>query len=449
MAQLFEPSPNPAPNPAGFANAAVSAFNDYQTRKEAQQTAAYKAQQQGLKDAFETELKMREKGYTLVPKDSSGLVRRGSLDPNQIVMDPQGRAWTPTQTAAKPDATPQQTYSDTSSLLEKGATPLNYTPADPAAEHAVSPPGGGGQYYRLRTPDESLASKLDTEAAHQAPTVDTEHFNVPVSINHAKGTVTPLQLPEGVTHNEKPDKPGKYTYNHFTDDNGKLTITRIGPDDATPEMWDGKKWAPVPAAAAIGPKRRDPDEPTPDQKAKDAERRQAIADKFSQKHETLQQQEQEQWALKQQFYDAAHPVDDDGKPVVASDKSPVFVEDPRTKGRTIRFTPQVQKQFQILQDQAEKKAVELQGQAKGIRQRFGWGEFGPGAGASAERGSQAASAGPTAAAPNTAQKQAGQQAPAKSKGQLTDKAVVASYVQKAGGNTDKARQLAKADGWVW
>jgi hypothetical protein len=57
----------------------------------------------------------------------------------------------------------------------------------------------------------------------------------------------------------KPEKPDKYTYNHFTDDRGAVSVTRIGPDDSPPEKWDGKKWAPLEASEAIGPKRRDPD----------------------------------------------------------------------------------------------------------------------------------------------------------------------------------------------
>jgi hypothetical protein len=62
-----------------------------------------------------------------------------------------------------------------------------------------------------------------------------------------------FQLPE------KAAKPDKYTYNHFTDDRGAVSVTRIGPDDSIPEKWDGKKWVPLEASEAIGPKRRDPD----------------------------------------------------------------------------------------------------------------------------------------------------------------------------------------------
>jgi hypothetical protein len=58
----------------------------------------------------------------------------------------------------------------------------------------------------------------------------------------------------------KADKPPKYTVNHYVNDAGALTLTRIGAgDDATPEKWDGKNWVPLGAGEAIGPKKRDPD----------------------------------------------------------------------------------------------------------------------------------------------------------------------------------------------
>jgi hypothetical protein len=63
----------------------------------------------------------------------------------------------------------------------------------------------------------------------------------------------------GIAFRGKPDKPDKYTYNHFTNDAGAVSVTRIGPDDATPEIWKGGKWTALGDAEAIGPKRRDPD----------------------------------------------------------------------------------------------------------------------------------------------------------------------------------------------
>lgn len=463
-------------------SAAAQVLDALQSAAAAGQRQQAQQQQQMLKDQFDTELKLRDKGYTPYLRtsgvDASGLKRRDAqqVDPGRVMQDQFGRKWVQ---PLKPDATPQQTFADTRGLLENGARPVDAQGNVPQDQqipryrqdamtapdgstifsptltdtgrfgiNAAPPPGttvtpvGSQQAYFIPGEEEKagLKARLDAQAAAAkpgTPTVDTEHFSVPVSIDHKTGKVTALQLPEGVTHNDKPEQPEKYAYGHFQNNEGRVTVTRTS--DAGAEMWNGKKWVSMPAGAAIGERHRDPNEATGGQSGVQGRFDQKEVDQAISSHETLQNQEQQQWDLKQQYADAAGAV----KAAEAGD----VIVDPKT-GREVAINeknkPAWEKIYSDRAKDAENKALGYQKRAKGIRQRFGWGEFGQG-------GSQQAAtptggrgnAGTPAATPAGGRGGQGNPAPRK----LTDASVAAQYLQKAAGNKDKARQLAKADGW--
>ncbi len=102
-------------------------------------------------------------------------------------------------------------------------------------------------------------------------------------------------------------------------------------------------------------------------------------DSWSKKHEDLQQKEQDQWKLAGEYGDTlSAPKDSD-------------VVDPATK-KTVTADDPHRAYFQKQYDAARTKAVQLQTQAKGIRQRFGWGEFAPQQGTGAAPAQQPQSA---------------------------------------------------------
>jgi hypothetical protein len=229
--------------------AAAEALSAVQRLREAA-SQQQKLQQQQIQQQFNDELNMRKAGYTpylqTTGQQPSGLKTRDSqqVDPSRVITDPFGRKWVAPDT--KPAATPQQTYSDTSSLFKEGALPVSpqgtvHTdtdiprfsmsptgPADasnlqstgqsglnvpvPDQSRVVTPPGSSQSFYRP-TEGETLQEKLRAESRKQeithpgADDIDTKSFNVPVHINKSTGKVTALDLPAGVTAAEKKEKP--------------------------------------------------------------------------------------------------------------------------------------------------------------------------------------------------------------------------------------------------
>lgn len=306
------PSGNPAPNPLGFAEAASGAYGN--ALYLAQRLRAAAAQQQQLQQAraqkqFSDELELRKAGYVpflqTTGQDPSGLKRRDTApgtDPSTLITDPYGHKWVkaaPMLTPAQQQTAAHENSDDLMRALEHGGQPVSpqgtvfqngdiprYSmPATgPANESNLVATGGAGvnvppphpelvhpigsQKIYMPSEGEKLQSRLRAEAKQaeirngekdSTPSIDTEHFSTPVSINHRTGEVRPLKLPAGVTHKDKPDKPEKYTYGRETDDNGRVTVTRIGEDGA--EKWNGKSWVPMGAGEQIGPRRKDPDAP--------------------------------------------------------------------------------------------------------------------------------------------------------------------------------------------
>ena len=71
----------------------------------------------------------------------------------------------------------------------------------------------------------------------------------------------PVEFPEGYSAG-KPDKPAKYTYEHFLDNAGRIThIRHTDAEDDIPQILKGQKWVPEQGGEAVGPTRKDPNAP--------------------------------------------------------------------------------------------------------------------------------------------------------------------------------------------
>jgi len=300
------PQPMSTANP--YASAAAGAGGGAMQLATALRSAA--AQQQQLQAQREKEAKaaalaqwageegLRKAGYTPYdPPEANGrpTLQRSNLpdalvDQSRITgPDPwSGKRWV--MPAATPDATPQQTFSDTQSVLDKGGRAIS--PEGNVQQHSdvpryrmdaqgnmtdtgmfgingpvedqgrVQTPPGSSQSYYMPTQGELETEKARVANANKPgpePTLDTEHFNVPVSIDHKAGAVTALKLPEGVTHN---DKPSKYTYARGVDGKGNVYATRTS-DESGIERWSGKShaWVPLEDENRLEPPKKDPTAP--------------------------------------------------------------------------------------------------------------------------------------------------------------------------------------------
>ncbi|HXR40489.1 MAG TPA: hypothetical protein VN776_15415, partial [Terracidiphilus sp.] len=267
-------------------------------------------------------------------------------------------------------------------------------------EGRVVHPGGGQQGLYMPTPDESLASKLKTEAANKPPKeprtrVDTESFSQPVLIDEESGDVKPLKIPEGITHTGKPSAGHGYQFSYHTDDEGNVHVLRGDPDSG--EVTEVK------TVKGAGGKKKDPDAPA---KPSAAQLR-LITEK---KATGLKQAEQSYGKLMTDMGGAMSP--EDKQAAVAS----------LTKAK------------QAAQDEYEQSLSAL-----GLPvQHFDFGSQAEPQATDAGGGNRVGRGGLITSAP--AKK-------ASAKGKLTDTNVAQQYLQKAGGDKAKARQLAKADGW--
>lgn len=274
----FAIAPNPAPNPAGFAQSAEGAYSAGLQFATALRTAAAQQQQhnqQSLKDQFETELKLRKDGYSplmqTTGQDPSGLKRRDTnpaADQNNVITDHFGRKWV--APPPKPDATPQQSYTDLSTALREGAQPVQggtvmapggaqqeqdaqaslpsaHVPV-PDPSRVVTPPGSGRSLY-IPTGEEKAATTLQEQLRAQAAkgeNLDTFHTT------DADGNVSLFAVNKKTGKGEQTGTfPGaakgaaekNYRYDRSTDEQGNLHLTRVT-DSGIPEAWNGaaKKW---------------------------------------------------------------------------------------------------------------------------------------------------------------------------------------------------------------
>jgi len=153
----------------------------------------------------------------------------------------------------------------------------------PPAGRTVTPPGSSQSLY-MPTDQQTLTDKLRTEAAGKEPTrhIDATAFSAPLLINPATGQATEIKLPEGVTRNEKAEKPEPYSYQYKDDNEGRVTVIRQKKTaDSVPEAWGGpaKGWQPHDPTAQIGPQRKDPNAPPAERKATAAQLRAVVSKK--------------------------------------------------------------------------------------------------------------------------------------------------------------------------
>lgn len=342
------PFSNPAPNPSGFIEAGVNAANAAARYKQGLQAAMYQQvqyDQEQEQKRFEAELKLRQDGY--VPADQiqqtdSGLKQRSAAPdatPQNTLTDPWNRRWYKPSTPQKGgELTLDQALTkggervDENGNIPGSAAPLS-TPDAEGNWQNTDLPGTplrpdqnrvfdtqGGQKFYIPTEQDNLQSKLSTEAANREPRkpeINTKDFSAPVMIDE-KGNATEIQLPAGVTRNEKSDKPEKFTYNHYTDDSGRVNITRIG-EDGTPQKWDGKQWATLGAGEQLGPKRKDPDAAADSRKSAADQKR---IDAQQKSIEALQTKEQAQHELRRAYGQALSTPD--GQTVVDPDSKKGF-----------------------------------------------------------------------------------------------------------------------------
>ncbi len=434
---------------AGEIAAAIMRIRDEaQRQQQTQQAQGAKDRQATLKDQFETELKMRKDGYTPyspqrpLPDNSQGqptLMQGGGpdvnpngrpadVDPSQLVTDHFGRQWI--APPVKPEATPQQGYTDLHTALNEGAQPV-YPRVQVGEDGSETPTGrygpnvsdqsrvqqvpGTGQSIYTPTSDELAATKLEQQQRADAA---------------------------------KPDKAEKYTYNHFTGDDGKVNVTRIGAD-GVPQLWNGKDWGTLAAGAQLGPKRKDPDAMTPAQveadkdrhearetaaevrRQKDQDRQDALSDKNDAAIEKLQGQ-----ADKLDTQSAGHRQRATAYQGRISVPNGELTSDPEGKS-DVRVKMDAGLRTRMAQQfmDAKGKADAIDKQAATLKEQI------------AERKQKFAPAQPAAAAPAAAPVAPAKPAQTQSRGQLTDPAIAADYMRRAGGNKDVARKLAKADRW--
>jgi hypothetical protein len=184
---LFQPASNPAPNPAGFAQAAGSIFDTLQQAAAAayrqQQQLQQKQRAQGLadqlkdaaaRDAFATT--WLHKGWTmqeqkegadgrpsLMQRDSGGPPAGGASS----YTDRWGRTFYPP--AAKPDATPQQSFTDLWTALHEGYQQLDEN--GNVTRYPTTP--------RYRMDENGALTDTGMFGAHVAPPEDWQRLQVP------------------------------------------------------------------------------------------------------------------------------------------------------------------------------------------------------------------------------------------------------------------------------
>lgn len=275
----------------GHSGAAGSIVNAMRAAAAQQQQLQAQQKAQSMKDELAFRYKALKDGFEEVlpdaqtsdpTKDINAPVKPGPMRVNQSDEAPTGPLLeTPWgkftyKGKAKPDATPQQTFSDQRSLLEAGAVPLDKNGNLPTVGmgpyqitaglppgHTVTPPGSEQAY--APQPQGELKNRLE-QAAEAAKSgthhLDTERFTdadgnvVPLLIDTKTGKSTKVELPEGITHADKAGK--RTTYRYEKGDDGILTRFP-NEEDGTPQTWKGGKW--VTAGDVVGTKKREPADP--------------------------------------------------------------------------------------------------------------------------------------------------------------------------------------------
>jgi hypothetical protein len=304
----------------------------------------------------------------------------------------------------------------------------------------------GGQKVYMPSEGEKSEQALREKTRQTAAVQDAEGWTLPDSLARAaakhaglpEDALVGVKLPHEVVSDAfkkgtTAEKPDKFTYNRFTDDAGKVNVTRIG-EDGVPQKWNGKDWTTLGAGEQLGPKKKDPDAsraggPTPGQADVQGRFNQREMDQGQRQQDALQELEQKQHDRRNAWGAAV------------KEKNGTTVIDPET-GKEVTMSDARRKTYSQKIEDAGTAVSRLQERQKAIRQRFGWGEFG----GDQQGGTTGGKTGPASGVPTRAG-QTQEQKPPKTRGKLTNKALVSHYVQRAGGDNAKARKLAAADGW--
>jgi hypothetical protein len=241
---------------AGAASSNFAATLRYVTALREAADQQQKLQQQQDFEYRKEVMELQKGGYIPAENTTGGTIAKGGLGqrtPNPAAQGP-GTSVTDTRGAKwfKANPAPEE------KLDESNSVPIGGDLAD-----KLTAAGSAGYKGDTRVKPEvykSLTERFQEKkpgAKHLR--VDTEHFSSPVMIDEDTNEVTPLKLPEGITHNApKPEKEPKTTYHYQTDDNGNLTRFP-NEDEGVPQTWNGKAW--VTAGAQVGIKHKDPNAP--------------------------------------------------------------------------------------------------------------------------------------------------------------------------------------------
>jgi hypothetical protein len=468
-------APDPAGEAASHAYAAglqfATALRD-QALKGQQQQQLKQHQDQQAQQASDIAYAKEQQGYnqigaTLAPQYNAAVPQTGSVAPtpagfgggeappqlsnpgNSLKRDPSGLQLDPSQQADDPNhiqidsrgiarhvpsleerekakVKPPVPLDDTNSFVPSGDLADRLTKAGvkpgtrlPLAD-ALKQQAPGAEHYITGTDKDGNAAQF---------TVGPDHKAVPIEFSDGYSGAKP-----------ESDKPAKYTYNHFTDDSGKVSVTRIGGDEEAPQIWKGGKWTPMGDTETVGAKHKDPDVASAlvnehIQERKDA-KEQAGRDSAQKVLDGYQVKEQSQHALRSAYGEALSTQPDaDGK-----NKGQTWVIDPVTH-KEEELTPARRAAYQNEYQRATKLAGAYHDAQQKIIVRQG-GDPDP------AQQQQTAPAGQQTTAPPAAPPAAAATKPG-SKGKLTDKTIVRKYLDANHGDSKKAQAAAQADGWVF
>jgi hypothetical protein len=108
---------------------------------------------------------------------------------------------------------------------------------------------------------DALRNPPSTGAEHYITGQDAEGNEATFVVDPKTHKAVPVEFPEGYSPGKPAaEKPAKYTYEHFVDDAGKVThIRHTDAEDDIPQILKGGKWVAAEGGEAVGPKRKDPD----------------------------------------------------------------------------------------------------------------------------------------------------------------------------------------------
>ncbi len=214
----FQIAPNPAPNPAAFAQAASSSYAAGLQFATALRAAAAQHQQQlqqAQQQQFKDQLQMAQHGDTpfmkpaRIPKwqPTSSDARKTRSAPDFHRLRGRNTPESPEWTRRSGDQWHMPSQDESKALKTAPLDDTNSFQLSQALADEANRAGLTGMHEGSRLPHAMMGSLLERlKAANpgdEAQDIDTEHFSQPVRIGRRTGKVAPIDLPEGVTHNQK------------------------------------------------------------------------------------------------------------------------------------------------------------------------------------------------------------------------------------------------------